>query len=137
MSESQTLHIAAAVITDQQQRLLLVRKKGSVYFMQPGGKIEPGEAPLAALLRELQEELNLVLAPDQLTPLGEFSDNAANEPDHWLVARLFRADNINLNLAPAAEIAELRWVTAEDLAAIPLAPLTANTVIPLLWAPAI
>ena len=44
--------IAAAIITDSQGRCLLVRKRGTEYFMQPGGKPEIGETPHAALIRE-------------------------------------------------------------------------------------
>jgi 8-oxo-dGTP pyrophosphatase MutT (NUDIX family) len=50
------IRIVAALIVDRGQ-VLLVRKAGTSAFMQPGGKLEPGELSLAALQRELQEEL--------------------------------------------------------------------------------
>ena len=84
MLEQKTIHIAAAVMRDDKGRLLLVRKRGTVYFMQPGGKIEPGENARSALIRELREELNLELSQEELIPLGEFTDSAANEPGHLL-----------------------------------------------------
>ena len=40
-----TIHTVAAVIRDAQGRVLLVRKRGTPTFIQPGGKREPGEAP--------------------------------------------------------------------------------------------
>ena len=43
------IRIAAAVVTDIAGRSLLVRKRGSSIFMQPGGKIESGESALDAL----------------------------------------------------------------------------------------
>lgn len=46
-----TLRISAAVITDEKGRLLLVRKKWTIYFMQPGGKIESDEDAQSALVR--------------------------------------------------------------------------------------
>ena len=54
---SETIRIAAAIILDSDGRVLLVRKRGSAFFMQPGGKHEPGESDLDALRRELREEL--------------------------------------------------------------------------------
>jgi 8-oxo-dGTP pyrophosphatase MutT (NUDIX family) len=40
-----TIRIAAALIDDDSGRMLLVRKAGTPWFMQAGGKIEPGETP--------------------------------------------------------------------------------------------
>lgn len=37
--------------------------------MQPGGKPEIGEAPEAALIRELEEELNFIVSPEELGPV--------------------------------------------------------------------
>ena len=48
--------------------------------MQPGGKPEAGENPETALIRELKEELNFSVLPEDLVPLGRFTDTAANEP---------------------------------------------------------
>ena len=48
-------HIAR--IRDDDGRLLLSRKRGTSAFMQAGGKIEPGEQPAAALVRELRDLL--------------------------------------------------------------------------------
>lgn len=56
---SSIIRVAAALIEDGAGRLLLVRKAGTSCFMQAGGKIEPGEDPAAALLRELDEEIGL------------------------------------------------------------------------------
>ena len=53
------------MITDGQGRCLLVRKRGTEYFMQPGGKPEIGEASEAALIRELEEELNFLVSPEE------------------------------------------------------------------------
>ena len=58
------------MITDGQGRCLLVRKRGTEYFMQPGGKPEIGEASEAALIRELEEELNFLVSPEELVPVG-------------------------------------------------------------------
>jgi 8-oxo-dGTP diphosphatase len=74
------IRIAAALIDDDEGLLLLVRKAGTRWFMQPGGKIEPGETALSALERELREEIGLALGGRTVDHLGQFSALAANEP---------------------------------------------------------
>ncbi|BBI50343.1 hypothetical protein HORIV_27640 [Vreelandella olivaria] len=44
-SEANVLEIAAAVVSDPDGRLLLVRKHNTSSFMQPGGKIDTGKLP--------------------------------------------------------------------------------------------
>ena len=69
---SKIIRIAAAVLIGPDGRTLLVRKRGTRAFMQPGGKIEAHEQPVNALARELEEELALNIDPASATYLGHF-----------------------------------------------------------------
>jgi 8-oxo-dGTP pyrophosphatase MutT (NUDIX family) len=124
------LHIAAALIDDDEGRLLLVRKTGTPWFMQAGGKIEPGETAITALARELREEIGLALNLEGARYLGRFSAPAANEADHLVEAEIFHI-RLSHNPAPAAEIAEAVWVDQAQAKAMPLAPLTREHILPL------
>lgn len=98
--------VVAALITDSAGRLVLVRKRGTTRFIQAGGKPEAGESARQALARELAEELELLVDPDALEPLGRFEAAAANEPGHLVHAEVFRL-RTDAEPRPAAEIVEL------------------------------
>ena len=51
------IRVVAALIRDPDGRVLLVRKRGTQAFMQPGGKRDVGESDVAALSREIAGEL--------------------------------------------------------------------------------
>ena len=122
------IRIVAAVIVDERGRLLLVRKRGTTAFMQPGGKLEPGESPVDALGREVREELGVGMA--DVRELGHHTAVAANEPGHSVAADLFF---VTLDGVPqiAAEIEEMAWIDPHAPGDIELAPLTRDTVLEL------
>ncbi|WP_309714202.1 NUDIX domain-containing protein [Pseudolysinimonas sp.] len=127
------IHVAAAIVTDTAGRAIVVRKHGTTGFMQPGGKIERGESALAALTRELQEELGLDVDVDATEFLGSYEAAALNEPGQTVRAEVF-ALATDQELTPAAEIAEIYWLESpDDTDSVELAPLTLDVMLPL-WA---
>jgi 8-oxo-dGTP diphosphatase len=122
------IRIAAAIIVDQVGRILLVRKRDTRFFMQPGGKLHDGETAPGTLARELDEELGCTLLQTEF--LGVFSAPAANEPLRTVEALLFLA-KITGKIQPAAEIEEIAWVEPSRTGNLPLAPLTRDHVLPL------
>jgi 8-oxo-dGTP diphosphatase len=126
-SLSTPIRIAAAVILDADGRMLLVRKRGTRFFMQPGGKLESGESMLETLARELKEELGCVLQKANF--LGNFTAPAANEKSRAVEAALFNAEILG-EITPGAEIEEIAWVKAPAERALPLAPLTETQIFP-------
>jgi glycolate oxidase len=127
------IRVSAAVVTDGAGRALVVRKHGTTVFQQPGGKPDPGETALEAVVRELAEETGVVADPASFAPLGTFRDAAANEPGHIVVADAFALQVAASGARAGAEIAELRWIGEHDLDATPLAPLSRNQLLPLAW----
>lgn len=118
--------VAAAVILNDQNQLLLVRKKNTQYFMQVGGKLERNEAPEKTMLREIVEEISTSAQIQQF--IGRFETLAANEAGHQLVSYVYQ---VNLDQTPKmdAEIAEMKWIDLDDNQTL-LAPLTKEVVIP-------
>ena len=118
--------VAAAIILNQHNQLLLVRKKNTQFFMQVGGKLEPNEAPEQTMIREIAEEIGSKAEIEQF--VGRFETRAANEAGHQLVSYVYQ---VSLDQAPKidAEIAEMKWIDLNDEQTL-LAPLTKEVVIP-------
>jgi len=123
------IRIAAALLLNVEGQALLVRKRGTTAFMQPGGKIEAHELPVHALARELEEELGLQIDPAQACFLGQFSAPAANEPGCVVQAEIFQL-TIDSAVTPAAEIEEVLWVDPATDPSVVLAPLTRDLILP-------
>jgi 8-oxo-dGTP diphosphatase len=128
--EPGTIKIVAALIRDDAGRVLLVRKRGTTAFMQPGGKRDPGEDDIAALSREIAEELGCSVVRASVRPLGEFDAIAANEPG-WRVQACLYGIDVTGDIAPSREIDETIWIDPATPPDIPLAPLTRDHVLPL------
>lgn len=130
MRPCRTILIAVALLLRPDGQALLVRKRGSGIFIQPGGKIEPGEAPRAALVRELAEELGLSIEEAALIPLGQGQAEAANEPGLRVQAEIFglvRAIDPRIG----AEIEACCWIDPLDPPDdLTIAPLSRQVVLP-------
>lgn len=127
--------VSAVVLRDEAGRILTVRKRGTDRFMLPGGKPEPGETPLETAVREVGEELQITLNPDDLALIGVVRAAAANEAGFQVEGTTYRAllPVVADDLAAAAEIEEIRWldVTVEPLPD-DLAPMLVEQVLPML-----
>jgi len=126
---STVIRIAAAVITDDAGRVLLVRKRNTTAWMQPGGKLESGESPDVALARELAEELGYRLDPAAFEHWGRFTAAAANEAGHTVDCDIYRVRTDQVPVV-AAEIEELVWLDAAAAHGLTLAPLLVEHALP-------
>jgi len=124
------IEIVTALIRDKRGHVLLVRKRGTESYMQPGGKREAGEDDLDSLARELHEELGCTLMQESARRLGVFEAPAANEPGQWVRATIYAAE-VSGPIIPQAEIEELAWIDPQDPGERGLAPLTRDIVLSL------
>lgn len=104
------LLVSAAAIFDARGRILLARrpegKPMAGLWEFPGGKVEPGETPEQALVRELQEELGIIVDEKNLKPITFAS---YRYPDFHLLMPLFECRIWNGTLAPL-EAQAIKWV---------------------------
>lgn len=129
------IRIATACFLNDEPALLVVRKKNTGAWMLPGGKLDAQETPARALVRELQEELQIEVAESALTPLGVFDAVAANEADTLVNAHAFLVP-LPAGQSPraAAEIAEMKWLPLSQPVPADVAPLLRRFIIPALQA---
>lgn len=143
MSATTRVITVSAIVIKHPSRseLLMVRKRGTTSFLLPGGKPEAGETPADTVVREVAEELGLVVHADELDYVGEFHAPAANEANHKVTGHVFRVHGTPAGLnveTPRCleEIEEVGWFSFTNLPADTehrqFAPLTRDVVIPAL-----
>lgn len=116
------MDVAVGVLCDEAERILLARRPSGKplpgYLEFPGGKVETGETPVDALIRELAEEIGVVVNAADLEPLIRFEHTY---PDftvrlHAYTASHWQGEPIN------AEDQELGWHDRAALRDLPLLP---------------
>ena len=113
--------VAAALIRSDGTVLVQLRPAGKQLaglWEFPGGKIEMGESPEAALVRELREELGIEVAVEALSPVTFASEALAGR---HLVLMLYAVRTWQGD-PQALEASALRWVTMDEMAALPMPP---------------
>lgn len=111
-----TVIVAAGVLVEHDTVLLSRRKAGTHLegkWEFPGGKVEPGEDPRAALARELEEELGIRVR------VGEIVDvtfHRYEEADKAVLLLFFECEREAGSPEPSAiDVAEIMWARADAL----------------------
>jgi len=116
------LLVSAVALIDADGRVLIAqRPEGKAMaglWEFPGGKVEPGETPEAALIRELREELGIETSESCLAPLT-FASHAY--PDFHLLMPLFACRRWQ-GTPQSREGQALSWVRAGALRNYPMPP---------------
>jgi 8-oxo-dGTP diphosphatase len=124
--------VAVALVDPEKRVLLQQRAPGRAMaglWEFPGGKVEEGETPEAALVREIEEELGVAIDPAALAPCCFAS---AAHGDRHMVLLLYLCRQWRGEPAPL-DAAALRWATPDEMLALPMPPADAP-LIPLLAA---
>lgn len=116
------LLVVAVALIDVDRRVLISRRPAGKTLAGlwefPGGKVEPGERPEAALIRELREELGIVVEEPCLAPLT-FASHAYE--DFHLLMPLYVCRKWSGFVAPL-EGQTLKWAKPQDLRSYPMPP---------------
>jgi 8-oxo-dGTP diphosphatase len=114
--------VAACALIDADGRVLIAQrpqgKPMAGLWEFPGGKVESGERPEVCLIRELREELGIVVKEECLAPLT-FASHAY--PDFHLLMPLYVCRRWE-GFVEAREKQELKWVRPNELRNYPMPP---------------
>jgi len=114
--------VAACALIDVDGRVLIARrpqgKAMAGLWEFPGGKLEAGERPEETLIRELREELGIVVKEDCLAPLTFASHSY---PGFHLLMPLYVCRRWD-GFVEAREGQQLKWVRPNDLRSYPMPP---------------
>jgi len=113
MTESQEI-LKIALVHTEGGKVLSTRSKGKEVYFLPGGKPEGSETELETLVREIREELDVVLDPARCTWIGEFVAPCYGKPVGWMVRMRCYDSDIATKPVASAEIAEVVWLTYSD-----------------------
>ena len=110
---------------DGEDEFLLVKSKRGFgkytgFYYPPGGHLNNNEDERQSLIREIKEELDLVVEP--IKKLAETSSDIKNQMTHWWIC-LVKLGQIKVN---KGEIAEARYFTEKEMKKINLWPATRN-----------
>ncbi|WP_386679417.1 8-oxo-dGTP diphosphatase MutT [Loktanella sp. R86503] len=116
------LLVSAVALIDVDGRVLLAQRPAGKSLAGlwefPGGKVDPGETPEIALIRELQEELGIDTWASCLAPLT-FASHTYD--DFHLLMPLYACRKWN-GTPQGREGQTLKWVRANDLTQYPMPP---------------
>ena len=116
------LLVVACALIDADNRVLVTQrpegKQLAGLWEFPGGKLEAGERPEPALIRELAEELGITVKEDCLAPLT-FASYAY--PEFHLLMPLYICRRYE-GIARGLEGQAIKWVRAKDLRNYPMPP---------------
>jgi 8-oxo-dGTP diphosphatase len=117
----QLVPCVGAIVTDQAERLLLIKRghePGAGLWSLPGGRVEAGETDEQALVREVREETGLAVIPGRL--IGAVDRPGLGDAVYRI--RDYAASVAGGSLAAGDDAADARWVAAAELDVLDLTP---------------
>ena len=122
MAKKPTMIVVAAALVGDDGRVLLQQRPPGRHMEGlwefPGGKVDDGELPEEALVRELEEELGIAVDAASLVPAA-FASADAGEKHLLLLLYICRSWH---GAPEALHASDLLWVRPDEMPALPMPP---------------
>ncbi len=120
MPTKKVVLVVAAALIDRKKNILVTQRPAGKAMAGlwefPGGKVEAGEIPEYALMRELREEISIETRPCGMLPIGFASHNY---PDFHLIMPLYAIRVWKGDISPQ-EGQAYQWLPLGDLYNLPM-----------------
>jgi 8-oxo-dGTP pyrophosphatase MutT (NUDIX family) len=103
----------------EEGRILCARPRGKDVLYIPGGKREGAETDLETLVREIEEELTVLLDPETVVHAGTYEAGVPGLPDGTRVRMACYTADYRGELTPSSEIDEVAWLSYADRDLVP------------------
>lgn len=94
--------------------ILSTKSYGKDKYYIPGGKREAGETDEQALIREIEEELNVIVDSSTLIYIGTFEAQAHGHTEGIIVKMTCYSGKYSGELKASSEIEEIKWLNYSD-----------------------
>ena len=126
------------IVRDEQRRVLVTESTGpkGSFINFPGGGVRLGEAPLAALHRELYEEVGLWVKPVRILHASMSFHRGVIKSKRQMVGIYWLCECVGgeLKAGNGADVVGVRWVAPQDLEAQPFTSFDCEALVPILLA---
>jgi 8-oxo-dGTP diphosphatase len=112
------------------RKLLVEKSFNKDFYLAPGGKVEVGETPIKALVRELHEEFGILVAPKDIEEFGTFYADAAGQDSKIIRMDVFMVNQWQGEPQPNSEVEIVRWINSDEAQTLAVGSVIAHEIIP-------
>jgi 8-oxo-dGTP diphosphatase len=105
------IHKSAGIII-KNRKILVEKDIDKEFFISPGGKLEEGETSKQALVRELNEELKIVVEEKNLEKFGHFDAPASGQEERIVHMDVFVVKSFKGKIQKGHKVEKLLWINS-------------------------
>ncbi len=112
MDNKDDIYKAAGIII-RDRKLLVEKDFDKVFFISPGGKLEDGETPREALIRELEEEFKIKVQEEDLEDFGHYHAPASGQEYRIVHMHVFLVKKYKGKIVKGHKVEKLLWINSK------------------------